>query len=159
MTRFPRDIILQRPTLAIHVYTGNRAKAGTTAKVRMILHAELGQRSETIVLNDVFKRNFRRGQVDSFLVGGHSIGSLTPQSKIIRAEMWMSSDGFSSDWFLEKVLVENTADGSTYIFPWLRWIKNTNHRQQMLPLDTWLPHSGAGGGTEPVAFREPGHGG
>ncbi|KTG42033.1 hypothetical protein cypCar_00021756 [Cyprinus carpio] len=85
----------------VHVQTGHRKGAGTTAKVMMTLQFKEGQ-SEHYSLSDHEKPVFERGGVDVFLLSmPFSLGEL--QSIDISHD----NSGGSPDWYLDRILVQD----------------------------------------------------
>lgn len=101
----------------VNVQTGHRRKAGTTAKVKVMLQFAEGQ-SDSYSLSDSEKPVFERGGVDVFLLSmPFSLGEL--QSIDISHD----NSGGSPDWYLDKVMIQDlqTQDVSHFLCStWLR---------------------------------------
>ncbi|KAK6172858.1 hypothetical protein SNE40_016432 [Patella caerulea] len=121
----------------VHVFTGDKKNAGTDANVTIILHGEAGDFTEEIILDRFLKNDFERGKKNTFRVP-HSKGEASTLGKIAKIELWRDVDGVSSDWFVDKVLVENAVTRDIFIFPLFRWIKAGLH-YMINHLDTSLP--------------------
>ena len=133
------------PSFSIQVYTGSKDLAGTTADVGIIVYGNDGQSSELLLAaqGGIFERRFAKGQVDTFSISEDKLGSLTTNSDIQKLEVWIivGARAYSSDWYLEKIIITNENSGQTYTFPWLRWITTSDRRHHLLLLDTSLPQS------------------
>ena len=122
----------------IYVQTGDRRNAGTDANVRIKLHDADGNSSEPITLDNYFRNDFERGQLDKFRIPQDKVKSLVRFSKITRIELWKDNAGMGSDWFVDTIKVENLVTNDTFVFPIFRWIKSDFH-YQINHLDTSLP--------------------
>ena len=122
----------------IYVQTGDRRNAGTDANVRIKMHDEHGNSSEPITLDNYFRNDFERGCLDTFHIPIAKVKSLQRVSKITRIELWKDDAWMGSDWFVDKIVVENRVTNDTFVFPIFRWIKSDFH-YQINHLDTSLP--------------------
>jgi arachidonate 5-lipoxygenase len=122
----------------IYVQTGDRRNAGTDANVRVIMHDEDGNASSAITLDNYFKNDFERGCLDTFHVPGNKIKSLRRMGKIVRIELWKDDAWVASDWYVDKIVIENRVTNSSFVFPIFRWIRAQYH-YQINHLDTSLP--------------------
>ncbi|RUS85759.1 hypothetical protein EGW08_006473 [Elysia chlorotica] len=122
----------------IYVQTGDRRNAGTDANVKLVMHDEQGNASGAITLDNYFKNDFERGCLDTFHVPAAKIRDLPRSGKIARLEVWKDDAWVASDWFVDKIVVENRVTNSTFVFPIFRWIKAKYH-YQIRHLDTSLP--------------------
>eukprot|EP00058_Branchiostoma_floridae_P027767 XP_002613258.1 hypothetical protein BRAFLDRAFT_68223 [Branchiostoma floridae] len=93
------------------VYTGMKANSGTSSRVGIILHGELGD-SGPRPLAACQQQVFKRGSVSTFLLSTpESLGGLT------NIHVWhdSSGEGGGASWFLDRLVVEdlqtNTRDG------------------------------------------------
>ncbi|KAK6172843.1 hypothetical protein SNE40_016421 [Patella caerulea] len=105
----------------IYVCTGDKKNAGTDANVTIILHDEAGNFTEKIVLARFLRNDFERGQHDMFKISQSKLGSLV--GKIVKIELCRDDAGLASEWFVDKIIVENTKTKDRSVFPILRWIK------------------------------------
>ncbi|XP_005095778.2 allene oxide synthase-lipoxygenase protein [Aplysia californica] len=122
----------------IYVQTGDRRNAGTDANVKIIMHDEDGDASEPITLDNYFRNDFERGCLDTFHVPASKIKGLQRMSRIVRIELWRDKAWVASDWYVDKIVVENRVTNATFVFPIFRWIKSDYH-YQIKHLDTSLP--------------------
>ncbi|CAG5122752.1 unnamed protein product, partial [Candidula unifasciata] len=132
--------LLQKPSsdLMIYVQTGDRRNAGTDANVRIVMHDEYGNASAPITLDNYFKNDLERGCLDTFHVPTNKIKNLPRMGKIARIEIWKDDAWAASDWYVDKIVIENRVTNSTFVFPIFRWIKAKYH-YQIKHLDTSLP--------------------
>ncbi|BFZ06647.1 hypothetical protein BsWGS_09686 [Bradybaena similaris] len=126
--------------ILIHVYTGDRRHAGTDATVHIILYDVNNSASSEINMGNFFKNDFERGQLDTFEVKSEQITALQRPVKLSRIQLWKDSLGFATDWFVDKIEVENKNSNERFIFPFFRWI-NPNFRYNMKVLGTSLPQN------------------
>ncbi|XP_059168642.1 allene oxide synthase-lipoxygenase protein-like isoform X2 [Physella acuta] len=122
----------------IYVQTGDRRNAGTDANVRIVMHDEYGHSSLPITLDNYFKNDFERGCLDTFHVPSNKIKNLQRMGKIVRIEVWKDDAWAASDWYVDKIVIENRVTNNTFVFPIFRWIKAKYH-YQINHLDTSLP--------------------
>lgn len=101
----------------VSVKTGDHIGDGTDANVHIKLY---GEGNQTIVhtLNNCFKNNFERDDIDSFL-----ICSLCNISKMQRVELWRDNCGVLSNWYLDWIEVTNKTTNAKNLFPGMKWIK------------------------------------
>ncbi|XP_052416643.1 polycystic kidney disease protein 1-like 2 [Carassius gibelio] len=101
----------------VHVQTGHRRGAGTTAKVMMTLQFQEGQ-SELYNLSDPEKPVFERGGVDVFLLSmPFSLGEL--QSIDISHD----NSGGSPDWYMDRILVQDLQTQEVTHFLCSTWLR------------------------------------
>ncbi|BFZ24548.1 hypothetical protein BsWGS_27587 [Bradybaena similaris] len=124
--------------LAVNVYTGDKKSAGTDATVFIVLHDDKNNTTPPITLNNTLRNDFERGNVDTFSVPIRITSFLSQPIKIKRIEIWQDGSGLDSNWFVDRIEIENKATGETFVFPVFRWIKANVHYQIGL-LDTSLP--------------------
>lgn len=124
--------------LSVNVYTGDKKSAGTDATVFVVLHDDKNNATPPITLNNTLRNDFERGNVDSFPVPTKITSLLSQPIKIKRIEIWQDGSGLDSNWFVDRIEIENKAAGETFVFPVFRWIKANVHHQIVL-LDTSLP--------------------
>ena len=106
----------------VNVKTGDQRQAGTDANVKLILHAESGQKSDEISLDYLFRDDFERGQLDSFQL--KNLGHLGDIHKI---ELWRDNSGLGADWYVDYIEIENVDSRQRFVFPLFRWIKAHKH--------------------------------
>ena len=106
----------------VSVKTGDQLQAGTDANVKLILHAEAGQKSDEISLDYLFRDDFERGQLDSFQL--KNLGHLEDIHKI---ELWRDNKGLGADWYVDYIEIENVNSRQRFVFPLFRWIKAHKH--------------------------------
>ncbi|CAF0916712.1 unnamed protein product [Rotaria sordida] len=96
----PSDIT-KKPTLIpyeVTVFTGDKAGAGTDAKVFIQIYGSYGKTEEIILSNR--SDSFERKSVDQFKIEAPDIG---PIQKI---RIGHHSENFGASWYLEKVLIQ-----------------------------------------------------
>ncbi|CAG5132221.1 unnamed protein product, partial [Candidula unifasciata] len=132
--------MFQKPSsdFMIYVQTGDRRNAGTDANVRIVMHDDDGHASSPIILDNYFKNDFERGCLDTFHVPTKKIRNLPRMGKITRIELWKDDAWAASDWYVDKIVIENRVTNSTFVFPIFRWIRAKYH-YQINHLDTSLP--------------------
>ncbi|BFZ15082.1 hypothetical protein BsWGS_18122 [Bradybaena similaris] len=130
----------QKPSsdIMIYVQTGDRRNAGTDANVRIIMHDDDGHSSTAITLDNYFKNDFERGCLDTFHVPARKIKNFPRMGKITRIELWKDDAWVASDWYVDKIVIENRVTNSTFVFPIFRWIRAKYH-YHINHLDTSLP--------------------
>ncbi|KAH9509986.1 hypothetical protein Btru_044788, partial [Bulinus truncatus] len=130
----------QRGDFIIYVQTGDRRNAGTDANVKIIMHDEFNNSSEPVTLDNYFRNDFERGCLDTFNVPSVKIRHLQRMGNIVRIELWRNDAGVASDWYVDKIVIENRVTNSSFVFPIFRWIK-ANYHYQIKHLDTSLPQN------------------
>ncbi|PAA79474.1 hypothetical protein BOX15_Mlig008366g2 [Macrostomum lignano] len=107
----------QQEEWAVEVHTGNKQSAGTDARVFLALYGDKGK-SDEIFLDSV-RGSFERGKVDSFKIHTPLVG--TP----FKVRIGHDNSGAAAGWFLERLLMRRTADGSDdagFEFQCGRWL-------------------------------------
>ena len=117
----------------VTVKTGDQLLAGTDANVRIVLHAESGEKSSAISLNHPFRDDFERGQSDIFKL--KNLGHLKDIHKI---EIWRDDSGHGAEWFVDYIEIQNVNSEEQFLFPIFRWIK-PNRRYIVRHMDNCLP--------------------
>ena len=117
----------------ISVKTGDQLQAGTDANVKLVLHAESGQKSDEISLNYLFRDDFERGQLDTF-----QLKNLRHLKDIHKIELWRDDSGLGADWYVDYIEIEDVNSRKRFVFPLFRWIKA--HKQYIVRhMDNCLP--------------------
>lgn len=122
----------------IYVRTGDRKHAGTDANVRIVLHDDHGNCSEEITLDNFLKNDFERGALDQFEVPKKMIKNVKRLGKVTEIEFWRDDAGLGSDWYVDKIIVENKGTNHMFVFPVFRWVREDWH-YRIVHLDTTLP--------------------
>lgn len=122
----------------IHIRTGDRKNAGTDANVRIILHDEKGNCSDEITLDNFLRNDFERGATDKFEVPKNKLKAFDRFGKIVKIEFWRDDSGLGSNWYVDKIIVENKQTSNTFVFPIFRWVRPDWH-YFVKHLDTSLP--------------------
>ncbi|KAL3879853.1 hypothetical protein ACJMK2_032132 [Sinanodonta woodiana] len=117
----------------VYVKTGDVIHAGTDANVKIILHGADGNKSTEILLDNVFKDDFERGNIDVF-----KLKNLSHLNDIQRIEFWRDTSGFGSNWFVDYIEIENMKTRERFMFPVFRWIKPHVH-YVIREMDNCLP--------------------
>ncbi|XP_059162537.1 allene oxide synthase-lipoxygenase protein-like [Physella acuta] len=127
-----------KPLFVVITYTGNRDLAGTDATVKLQLFDDRNNSTPPIDLSHTFVDDFERGKIDTFKLRGQDTAQLSRTSKITELELRIENCGVLSDWYVDKVEVQNLETNETFLFPVFRWIrKGVVYRIQHL--DTSLP--------------------
>jgi arachidonate 5-lipoxygenase len=118
----------------VYVRTGDLKGAGTNANVKICLHDSEGNVTKDITLDNFFRDDFEAGSLDTFHVPElQNFGNV-----ISEIEFWRDDSGIASDWYVNKILVENRKTNDIFVFPVYRWIK-PNYHYKIAHLDTSLP--------------------
>ena len=124
-----------RSEFVIYVRTGDKRNAGTDANVYIVLHDDQGNTTGKITLDNFLRNDFERGRMDTFPVPKSKLSAL---GKVTKIEVWRDDAGFGSDWYVERIMVENRVTNYIFVFPIFRWIKPDYH-YMIKHLDTSLP--------------------
>ena len=107
----------QAGLLRIIVYTGNKAMAGTDAKVSIMLDKELENGDQLNSGEIKLKGKFEAGDCDiciqPFTENFSPVDTLT---------IWHDNSGFGPGWFLDKVVIESYETSIQQTFPCLKWL-------------------------------------
>ncbi|VDD79773.1 unnamed protein product [Mesocestoides corti] len=110
----------QTVTYRVSIETGNINNAGTTANVYIVLFgSQEGLTSGLQSLVKLSNETFTRGRKDVFFIACENLGNV----KRIRIEH--DNSGSSPDWFIEKITVQDTSSGHSWIFPFQNWLSLT----------------------------------
>ncbi|MGH0165709.1 UNVERIFIED_CONTAM: hypothetical protein FKN15_049942 [Acipenser sinensis] len=101
---------------SIIIDTGFRSRAGTTAKVHIVLHGEDGV-SETRELDCPDKPLFSRNSRHTFILS--TPDSLGPLWKV---HLWHNNGGQSPSWYVSHVIVKDLVTGMSWFFPAECWL-------------------------------------
>ncbi|XP_066278313.1 polycystin-1-like protein 2 [Branchiostoma lanceolatum] len=99
----------------VTLYTGFNGDAGTTASVWINLFGDYG-RSGPIALQDENRPLFEEGSVDSFLVSSPDIIGM-----IHVIHIWHDNSGYSPEWYLSQIVVQEKATDRIVYFMCNRW--------------------------------------
>ncbi|KAK3100682.1 hypothetical protein FSP39_023741 [Pinctada imbricata] len=126
----------QKPTVdfMIYVRTGDLKNAGTDANVKMTLYDDVGRETRDLELDNFFKNDFEAGANDSFPF--KKIPNFG--NKVTKIKFWRDNAGIASDWFVDRILVENRKSNDIFVFPVYRWIKS-GREYVIVEYDTSLP--------------------
>ncbi|XP_076117180.1 allene oxide synthase-lipoxygenase protein-like [Mytilus galloprovincialis] len=108
---------ISKASYNITVKTGDQKGSGTDVNVYIILHGK-GVQTNECKLDNFFKNDFERGEIDRF-----SIDSDVNMSEVQRIELRRDNCGLYSNWYLDWIEVTNKKNSITFIFPALKWIK------------------------------------
>ncbi|XP_077978738.1 polycystin-1-like protein 1 [Glandiceps talaboti] len=99
----------------VTVETGFRMDAGTSAKVSIVLHGDMG-RSETRELTAENKPLFERNSRDRFVISvPESLGT------VYKIHVWHNNAGVSPSWFLSRMAVRDLITGQKWYFICEKW--------------------------------------
>ncbi|XP_035672135.1 polycystic kidney disease protein 1-like 2 isoform X2 [Branchiostoma floridae] len=99
----------------VTLYTGFKGGAGTTASVWINLFGDYG-RTGPIALQDENRPLFEEGSVDSFLVSSRNIIGM-----IHVIHVWHDNTGYSPEWYLSQIVVQEKATDRIVYFMCNRW--------------------------------------
>ncbi|XP_069128848.1 polyunsaturated fatty acid 5-lipoxygenase-like [Argopecten irradians] len=120
-------------TYTVSVKTMDRKGAGTDSDILCVLHNDSGQSSGQFVLDRCLKNDFEKGNTDEFKI------TTTYLDQIDTIEIWREGGRSGiNEWFVEVIKVHCKESNMTYVFPFLRWIKE-NYHYRIRHLDTTLP--------------------
>ncbi|XP_052089710.1 allene oxide synthase-lipoxygenase protein-like isoform X2 [Mytilus californianus] len=108
---------ISKASYNITVKTGDQKGSGTDVNVYIILHGK-GFQTNECKLDNFFKNDFERGEIDKF-----SIDSEVNISEVQRIELRRDNCGLYSNWYLDWIEVTNKKNSITFIFPAMKWIK------------------------------------
>ncbi|CAC5374180.1 ALOX5 [Mytilus coruscus] len=108
---------ISKASYNITVKTGDQKGSGTDVNVYIILHGK-GVQTNECKLDNFFKNDFERGEIDKF-----SIDSEINISEVQRVELRRDNYGLYSNWYLDWIEVTNKKNSITFIFPAMKWIK------------------------------------
>ncbi len=115
---------LTRVQYGVKVYTGDVKSAGTDANVSIVIFGENGDTGKR-QLSKKFRDLFERNQVDDFKIEAVDLGNLT------KLHIEHDNKGFGAGWFLDKVVVTNTADNVATVFPCSQWLDKKKGDKQI----------------------------
>jgi len=104
--------------------------------VKIVVHGTKEEASKEITLEIPFKKEFKRGAVDTFDISADQVGTLTNESEVSHITIWKTD--VSSDWLLDGVQIFCQHTQKTYVFPVFRWIRK-DLKYNIVVLDTTLP--------------------
>ncbi|XP_078668767.1 polycystin-1-like protein 2 isoform X2 [Branchiostoma floridae x Branchiostoma belcheri] len=117
----------------VTLYTGFKGGSGTTATVWINLFGDYG-RTGPIALQDENRPLFEEGSVDSFLVSSQNIIGM-----IHVVHIWHDNTGYSPEWFLGQVVLQEKATGSVVYFLCNRWLavgEDDGKIERLLPVSS-----------------------
>lgn len=104
----------------IYVRTGDVKNAGTDSSITITLRDEHGNSTGPQPLDVLLRDDFERGKTDLFTLNG-----LPRLQALNEIEISLEAKGLCSDWFVEKIIVEDKYRNQTYYFPCHRWIRQS----------------------------------
>ncbi|XP_078578042.1 uncharacterized protein LOC144862972 [Branchiostoma floridae x Branchiostoma japonicum] len=117
----------------VTLYTGFKGGSGTTATVWINLFGDYG-RTGPIALQDENRPLFEEGSVDSFLVSSRNIIGM-----IHVIHVWHDNTGYSPEWFLGQIVLQEKATGSVVYFLCNRWLavgEDDGKIERLLPVSS-----------------------
>ncbi|KAK7473586.1 hypothetical protein BaRGS_00035189, partial [Batillaria attramentaria] len=126
----------QKVTYTVEVLTADIRGAGTNASVQVILKDAQGNKTPPILLNNFFRNDFERGQLDIFELRECDTKNLRGKLDVLILER--DETGFANDWYVDHVTVQKRKSNKEYVFPFNRWVL-ANTRYRIPHLDTSLP--------------------
>ncbi|XP_066278311.1 polycystin-1-like protein 2 isoform X2 [Branchiostoma lanceolatum] len=117
----------------ITLYTGFKGGSGTTATVWINLFGDYG-RTGPIALQDENRPLFEEGSVDSFLVSSPNIIGM-----IHVIHIWHENSGYSPEWFLAQIVLQEKATGRVVYFLCNRWLavgEDDGNVERLLPVSS-----------------------
>lgn len=101
----------------MEVFTGNKSGAGTNANVFLTMFGDKGDSGEhQLSKSENHFDKFEKNQVDKFYIENADLGKLT--KIFIRHD----DSGIRSDWFLDRVEINDDLHNDKYIFYCERWL-------------------------------------
>ncbi|XP_071788105.1 polycystin-1-like isoform X2 [Asterias amurensis] len=104
------DMELKKSSYIVTFFTGMDLNSGTTAKVYLSLHSS-SMTTEPIQLKNPDHIAFKGSCVDSFLVT-----TRTELGKVNSVTVWHDDQGYSPQWHLSRILVQNYVTGEKIYF-------------------------------------------
>ncbi|XP_019644232.1 PREDICTED: uncharacterized protein LOC109485226 [Branchiostoma belcheri] len=117
----------------VTLYTGFKGGSWTTATVWINLFGDYG-RTGPIALQDENRPLFEEGSVDSFLVSSQNIIGM-----IHVVHIWHDNTGYSPEWFLGQVVLQEKATGRVVYFLCNRWLavgEDDGKIERLLPVSS-----------------------
>nr|KAG5697381.1 hypothetical protein BaRGS_004107 [Batillaria attramentaria] len=94
----------QKVTYTVEVLTADIRGAGTNASVQVILKDAQGNKTPPILLNNFFRNDFERGQLDIFELRKCDTKNLRGKLDVLILER--DETGFANDWYVDHVTVQ-----------------------------------------------------
>ncbi|XP_063957148.1 lipoxygenase homology domain-containing protein 1-like [Lytechinus pictus] len=125
---------LSLSTYKVHIYTGDIFQAGTDANVFINVYGEKGDTGERSMKDSETNMNkFERGQEDVFSIEAADLGALK------KMKIRHDNANVGSDWFLDRVEVEDPKKNTRYYFPCQRWLATNRDdgqiARELIPVD------------------------
>lgn len=114
----------------LHVHTGDKLHAGTSANVFCQLHGAGGSSGRVPLKSS--GHHFQRNRTDLFDVRCQDLGVLK------RVDIGHDNKGLGAGWYLESVAVESPVEGLMYLAPVQKWLDTKadgGHLELTLELD------------------------
>lgn len=109
-------------TYRIEVLTGDVDKAGTDARVSLVLTGVLGESPELKLRESTtFSDKFERGHTDVFV-----FNDVEDLGKLTQVRVWHDNHGLGPSWFLEHITVFDQTTESKFEFPCNKWLSRTD---------------------------------
>ena len=106
----------------ITVVTGNRKGAGTDANIYMQMFDDQGNESKEFKLDNLFKDDFEKAKANVF-----KGPVLETFGRVDEIELWRDSFGSGDSWYCEIIIIKDSRNNKTYLFPIERWVKADVH--------------------------------
>lgn len=119
----------------VYVHTGDVKGGGTNANVTIVIHDVKGNLTSPIQLDNFFRDDFERGQLDEFTLDSRDTSALTDRPHVL--QLSRDNSGLRSEWYLDSVTI-TTSDGAEFVFPFNRWVVHDTV-YKVPHLDTSLP--------------------
>jgi hypothetical protein len=124
-------------TYRIEVLTGDVDRAGTDARVSLVLTGVLGE-SPPLKLREstTFRDKFERGHTDVFI-----FNDVDDLGKLTQARIWHNNHGLGPSWFLEHVTVFDQTTESKFEFPCNKWLSKSHEDkllERVLPCEEYV---------------------
>ncbi|VDK71914.1 unnamed protein product [Dibothriocephalus latus] len=103
----------------VEVYTSERLNAGSSARLTIVLYGSTGKSEEVILTDEPTsdrRKRFIAGSCATFIV------KMPPVGQPYKLRIGRDNHGITSNWHLEKVVLQNLLDGKSYYFPCSQWI-------------------------------------
>mmetsp|Transcript_22009 Transcript_22009/g.66009 ORF Transcript_22009/g.66009 Transcript_22009/m.66009 type:complete len:2411 (+) Transcript_22009:238-7470(+) len=117
-----RDMNSHGHTYRLEILTGDVDRAGTDARVTLVLTGVLGE-SPPLRLREstTYRDKFERGHTDVFV-----FNDVDDLGKLTHARVWHDNHGFGPSWYLEHLTVFDEATESKFEFPCNKWLSKSH---------------------------------
>eukprot|EP00056_Hartaetosiga_gracilis_P011787 m.180988 g.180988 ORF g.180988 m.180988 type:complete len:2129 (+) comp13581_c0_seq3:61-6447(+) len=108
----------------VHITTGNKMNAATSANVYCIITGESGTTGKVPLENH--SKNFTQNRTDIFPIDSPSLGSL------MSIEVGHDNKGIGAGWFVEQIILESILQGKMYTIPCKTWFATSEEDRKIV---------------------------